>query len=806
MAKHTQRHSRWQISNLALPAIVALLIADRCIAQPASKPEATKPAAKTSPDKESPKVERTAEPVPVDGPTISVSGAVVTEDGKPVAGASVVLRNSEGGTQYVMGLPHNRDVLARTYSDEQGRFAFEKIGIPPRMDDAINKLLQGQGGVEVLAWSEGLAVASSPVRQLKANDDLHLTLKSESVVTGTIKDESGKGAEGVRIHVYGITPATTNPDMFLNGPGDTNLNRSQVDLGSIADANGGFQLHNLPRDRRVFVACERHDLAREFFVLDTGAEGQPSQVKLEGGGRNVVPLRRSPINLTLMPQRFVTLKVLDHEGKPATNGGVEVIISGRNYAGRQGLSADGVTHVSVLSTGACEFRYFADPLSSQLGTRVTAEVAADAKGQPVEIQLPKPRWLEGRVVDADSGKGVTGAYVSYSSGGKLDDNGAKVHSMAVSGTDGIFRLPVFAGKGSVSFVHKVHGYLAPIYENLPDHSDSQFHLPVDIAAEGHIEPITMPLSIGMVIRGSVKDAEGQSVANAVVRGASLGRPYVDVATVSGDDGKFELRGLSPHVNTNISIANEKGAAQTAIAAERDHPSERTRFVDLNLELKSGVVLTGRVLKDGKPRAGVQMKLSGYTEEEVTPGGMKGRRRLALGTVATDAEGRYRIGGLTPGDHYSFEIIDPEGLTAPAWTHQSPYMPTTKAGAAEITLPDAILISSGQTLRGVVVDPAGKPVAGIQVSAQLRNGRHLSSLGNGRRPPWAETDEQGKFELVQLPDEPIDLMAYMRNPKGGRIFFPAKVRPEINQQDIRILYDPSLTEDVENLDEKPKDAK
>jgi uncharacterized GH25 family protein len=428
-----------------------------------------------------------------------------------------------------------------------------------------------------------------------------------------------------------------------------------------------------------------------------------------------------------------------------------------------------------------------------------------AEGQPVEIRLPQPRWLEGRVVDADSGKGVTGAYVSYSNGGKVEDD-ARVYSITVSGTDGTFRLPIVAGKGSVSFAHQMHGYLAPIYENLADHSDSQFQVPIDAPTEGRIEPITMPLSIGMVVRGSVKDAEGQPVANAVVRGASLGRPYLNVATVSGDDGKFELRGLSRHVNTNISIANEKGAAQTTIVAEQDHPSEKTRFVDLDLELKSGVVLTGRVLKDGKPRAGVQMKLSSYAEEEELSPGMKGRRRIALGTVATDAEGRYRIGGLSPGDRYSFEIIDPEGLTAPGWTHQSPYVPTVKAGVAEIALPDAILISSGQTLRGVVVDPAGKPVAGIQVSAQLRNGHHLSSHGDNKPPPWTETDEQGKFELVQLPDEPIDLMAYMRNPKGGRIFFPAKVRPQINQQDIRILYDPSLTEDVENLDVKQKDAK
>lgn len=62
-------------------------------------------------------------------------------------------------------------------------------------------------------------------------------------------------------------------------------------------------------------------------------------------------------------------------------------------------------------------------------------------------------------------------------------------------------------------------------------------------------------------------------------------------------------------------------------------------------------------------------------------------------------------------------------------------------------------------------------------------------------PWTDTDKDGRFELKQLPDEPLGIMAYMQ-PKGAdrTIRFPARLKVDLNQQDIRIVLDPSLTEE------------
>ena len=57
--------------------------------------------------------------------------------------------------------------------------------------------------------------------------------------------------------------------------------------------------------------------------------------------------------------------------------------------------------------------------------------------------------------------------------------------------------------------------------------------------------------------------------------------------------------------------------------------------------------------------------------------------------------------------------------------------------AEVRLPDVRLVTRGQTLRGVVVDPQGKPVAGVTVSARLAGGRTLTRPRTGP-PPWTQT--------------------------------------------------------------------
>jgi len=57
------------------------------------------------------------------------------------------------------------------------------------------------------------------------------------------------------------------------------------------------------------------------------------------------------------------------------------------------------------------------------------------------------------------------------------------------------------------------------------------------------------------------------------------------------------------------------------------------------------------------------------------------------------------------------------------------------------LPDAVLVSNGQQLKGIVVDVEGKPVAGYSVSASLAGplGRNSISRSEHGPPPWTKTN-------------------------------------------------------------------
>ena len=70
------------------------------------------------------------------------------------------------------------------------------------------------------------------------------------------------------------------------------------------------------------------------------------------------------------------------------------------------------------------------------------------------------------------------------------------------------------------------------------------------------------------------------------------------------------------------------------------------------------------------------------------------------------------------------------------------------------------------MKGIVVDPRGKPLAGVSVSHE-RNGRTLSLYAPSGGVWFQDTDEAGRFHLTSLPRGPIRLMVYRNPPVADR---------------------------------------
>jgi len=253
------------------------------------------------------------------------------------------------------------------------------------------------------------------------------------------------------------------------------------------------------------------------------------------------------------------------------------------------------------------------------------------------------------------------------------------------------------------------------------------------------------------------------------------------------DGRFEIAGLDPREPYWLSAVGDGLAGFPTVTGEPDHSVTEMREIEVHLVLKPVVSLVGRILLDGQPQAGVRMTLFRH------PSG--GHRELHA--VATDETGRYRLSGLRAGDRYSIEVEPKLPALDSAWRHQWPYivkLPETAQG--EVALPEMNLRPLTQSLAGMVVDPRGKPVVGARVTAMHgKNGGFVHYASRlGRRQAFTETDAAGRFELQELPDEPLSLMAYVQ-PKGAdrKIRFDVRVNANSNQKDIRIVLDPSLTE-------------
>ncbi|HVW36573.1 MAG TPA: carboxypeptidase-like regulatory domain-containing protein, partial [Pirellulales bacterium] len=295
------------------------------------------------------------------------------------------------------------------------------------------------------------------------------------------------------------------------------------------------------------------------------------------------------------------------------------------------------------------------------------------------------------------------------------------------------------------------------------------------------------------LSGRLVGAQDEPLPDVQVMAVDGGRRYGFAKTDA--EGRFTMN-VPDGIETAIEVYSD-GRGQEPVTVIKQDPlvvrydvGSQTQAMEAERAKKADVGLTGRVLVGGKPLAGVRLTLS-----RILP---TTRRYQKVTSVETGADGGYSLTGLKAGDSYQIEVRPPFPAADPAWQHQLPYLPKLPDNAqGEVALPDLKLRKLTQALAGKVVDPDGKPVAGATVSAQLRDGfTSIPRLTRSGPPPWTETDHEGRFRLQQLPDEPLALMAYIHPKEGGEIRFPAKLNVELNQQDIRIVLDPSLAEEEE----------
>src|SRR5262249_8694828 len=147
---------------------------------------------------------------------------------------------------------------------------------------------------------------------------------------------------------------------------------------------------------------------RKLRFIDTGDPKKLTESRDNERGEKTFDVMRSPLNVLYEPQRFVTIKVVDQAGQPVRDGGVAMSGYAETFLDERGEAC-----IPIRKPGPERFFYGADPLTPRLGTSVTADIAAGVDTPVIAMRLPEAKWLSGRVVDAETGQGIAGVYVSY---------------------------------------------------------------------------------------------------------------------------------------------------------------------------------------------------------------------------------------------------------------------------------------------------------------------------------------------------------------------------------------------------------
>ncbi|HEX6812725.1 MAG TPA: sigma-70 family RNA polymerase sigma factor, partial [Planctomycetota bacterium] len=259
------------------------------------------------------------------------------------------------------------------------------------------------------------------------------------------------------------------------------------------------------------------------------------------------------------------------------------------------------------------------------------------------------------------------------------------------------------------------------------------------------DPIDVRLVLGgpgCTLLGSVADPQGRPAAGARVLIAcddSLlpAEPRSEVALTSDERGRFqcdEVPAGERYVGASLpGFAMALARVQTSPAAP----------ATIALVLRTGVTLSGRVTNsEGAPVPDVEVAAH--------------HRRITVGfrtdtdvgrSMRTDADGRYRIAAIMPGEFTARVMVEPMLQRE-----------LTGADGEELTW-DPVR-DAPRTISGVVVDANDEPLSGWQISATESQINPLSSPGRRNTfGPRSVTDAGGRFEVTGLADAPYRVFVF-----------------------------------------------
>lgn len=440
------------------------------------------------------------------------------------------------------------------------------------------------------------------------------------------------------------------------------------------------------------------------------------------------------VDIRLAPVGGISGQVVDAQLQPVTGA---LVALGRGKSGERDIyggdnqtksGSDGRFTLDCVRKGEWTIECKAE------GYAVSQTDKVPVDGQPVQIVLKKGGSVSGVVVAAETSKPLPNVKVRFRGQGRLNSG-----EVATDG-DGNFEVNDLAdGRYALSIEKQAFV--------LSGQSPS-----ITIENANTIEDLKMVVAIGGIVSGRATDAEtGAPIANMGFRPMSAdGRGSLAIEAATDEDGFYRIEGL-PAGSYKI---RRMWMAGYRHGEDREDKSVTVALgqevTGIDFAVPPGLYLRGRVVdRNGDPLSNVVVQSQDEKNEEGE-------------TMQTDEKGRWVHRGFSPGTVVRITAEKP-GFSA---------KPLEK-----ITIPDhdlndiEIVMDTGASIAGIVVDKTGKPLPNVYVVAAP------SEPGSGDQAHEAYSHEEGVFKVQGLAAGKYKLSA--RPPRSYRQRNDGKTEVEVS---------------------------